>query len=61
MLKFLLESDLQSESERFWRWIKRHPVLAIGALVVITVAFAPSHTPGHHPGDTGPDEPPLFI
>ncbi len=61
MMEFLAESNLQSEGEKLWRWIKRHPVLAVGALLVVTLAFAPSQPQGHASRDPGLDEPPLFI
>ena len=64
MFEFLAaqsDSDTKSAGEEVWTWVKRHPALAFGTLLVATLIFAPVQTQVHHPGNNGPDEPPLFI
>lgn len=58
-----LESKPETTAERLglWDWVRSHPMLAIGALVLVTLVFAPSQPQAHHPGDSAAEEPPLFI
>jgi len=58
---------MEASFERFWRWLRQHPVTTATAAFVLIAALAlPSsrstQTPGSQPPiDHGSDEPPLFI
>lgn len=53
--------ELKVEAKRLWGWVRCHPMLAVGALVLVTLIFAPNQPKSSYPADSVAEEPPLFI